>query len=202
MARWFARLAAASGAVVLDAGAPEVDKRAVDRHAESSRGWRWRRGRAHAEPPNTAAARVPLGEPRRVQIGGDARWGRGVRAARRARRLVRSGGVGDPRGVPGSRCMRRQLCSMSVTGADGAARRCGERGRAMAGHGELDLLIELERMLGRWSSSSTTIRGPERYEPRFGARRDRACRGRLARDYAAQLERTPPERGWARAPIA
>jgi len=74
---------------------------------------------------------------------------------------------------------------------------------AMAGHGELDLLIELERMLAPLVEVADYDPRAETYEPAFRAlgATERAAR-RLARDYAAQLERIAAERGWARAPTA
>jgi thymidylate kinase len=196
----FARLAAASGALVLDARAPEVDNaRSILARVTVTPS-----GAADAEPPNTAAARVALGAPREVQIGGDAALGAEVFALR-AGLAAWCGPVASA--IPEAFWLEvyaAQLVLDVLTGAPGPALALWPSAvAAMAGHGELDLLIELEHMLAPLVVVAHYDPRPASYEPAFQAlgATERAAR-RLARDYAAQLERIAAERGWSRASSA
>ena len=194
----FARLAAAAGAMVLDAGAPEDD----NARAILARVAVVRSGAGLVELPNTAAARVALEGPRAVTIGGEATLGAEVLALRA--QLAAWCGVS---GVPEAFWLEvyaAQLVLDVQTGAPGDALALWPGAlAAMADHGELDVLRELAHMLAPLVEVTHYDPRAEPYEPTFRAlgATEVAAR-RLARDYATQLERIATERGWARASTA
>jgi len=202
-ARVFARLAAAPGEVVLDATRAEDDNaRAIaDRARTVVTGASGNADRSSLVPP-AAPPRVPAPSPCAVHLGVDpSQRALGEDVARLRGELARWCGE-QAAGVCEAfwlEAYASQLVIDVMTEAPARAAIALWPGAvaAMAGHGDLDMLSELERVLAPLVSVESYDPRAEGYEPVFRALgASDAAAARLARDYAAQLERVAGEHGW------
>ena len=194
----FARLAAAAGAVTLDANADaEANARAIAaqvRVAASDTP-------ASAPSPSTAAARAaPRPSPTVVRIAGDGTLGGDVLALRGA--LADWVGAASA-GVPEAFWLEVYAAQLVLDVQCEAPARATvalwpSALAALADHHELDMLRELERVLAPLVTVESYDPRAASYEPAFRALgATPVAARRLARDYAAQLERIAAAHGWA-----
>jgi dTMP kinase len=203
-ARVFARLAAAPGEIALDATRGEDDNaRAIAERAvaivAAAGGEVDRSSLVPASAPPRVRAPGPCAvwigvDGERVALGDDALALRGA--------LARWSGAA---GVPEAFWLEAYAAQLVIDVMTQAPARAAialwpSAVAAMAGHGELDMLVELERVLAPLVEVERCDLRAESYEAVFaGLGAVGAAVGRLAGDYAAQLARIAAERGWPRA---
>jgi dTMP kinase len=209
-AQVFARLAQAPGELVLDATHAELDNaRAIAERAVAvlpgSLPAPGRDGDRSSLVPPAAAPRVTAAACA-VHVGVDAtRTALGADAFAVRAELARWCG-GAAAGIPEGFWLEAYAAQlvldvMTQAPARGAVALWPAAVAAMPGHGELDTLVELARMLAPRVTIEHYDPRPETYEPAFRAlgASEPAAR-RLAGGYAAELVRIATEHGWPRAP--